>query len=426
MSAAKKYTLLKAVQVFYLTSRFYIKNNLDASAAACSFGFIFSFMPIILIILSAFIHVLHASEAAVTKLVQLAQALGAGFDVAKVIHTVTTGISFSLVNAVLGIFTVWMARKLFVSIVQGLSQIFKTVAPPRPVVNQLLTFAGELLAVVIAAVTFFAAFTTRQIFSLPIFAYIAERIPLPFVFGAFSARLTNSALYVMLFLFTLTAYKFASGSHPPLKLCALYAAFCAAAFYVSIAAISFFLNRANYNTIYGVLSNLIVLLLEVYIFFILFMFFAELLYTAQYFRSLLLGELYLLPRYDDTALPEAIRRLLFLTPHMLMTPENTLRLQSGEAVYRAGSKALSVYYVVSGTVMESRPGLQTFYDTGTFFGESETLLHTNRQGAAVAQTCCTILRIPESAFTRMLERTPAAAVAAIQKITGADGMRFSR
>ena len=142
MSAAKKYTLLKAVQVFYLTSRFYIKNNLDASAAACSFGFIFSFMPIILIILSAFIHVLHASEAAVTKIVQLAQALGAGFDVAKVIHTVTSGISFSLVNAVLGIFTVWMARKLFVSIVQGLSQIFKTVAPPRPVVNQLLTFAG--------------------------------------------------------------------------------------------------------------------------------------------------------------------------------------------------------------------------------------------------------------------------------------------
>ncbi len=420
MNGAKKYLPLKAVQTLYLAARFYLKNNLDACAAACSFGFIFSFMPIILIILSAFIHILHASDAAIIKLVQLAEAFGAGFDVAKVIHTVSAGISFSLVNAVLGAFTVWMARKLFVSIVQGLSQIFKTVAPPRPVVNQLLTFAGELLAVVIAAVTFFAAFMTRQIFSLPVFAYISERIPLPFLFGTFSTRLTNGALYAMLFLFTLSAYKFASGSHPPFKLCALYASLCTAVFYVSIAAIAFFLNRAAYNTIYGVLSNLIVLLLEVYIFFTLFMFFAELLYTTQYFRFLVLGELYLLPRYDNTVLRDAARRLLFMTPYALMSAKSTLRLQEGQTVYRAGSKANAVYYVVSGTVSEFRSDAKTFYDTGTFFGEAETLLRINRQSDAAAETCCTLLRIPTAAFTRMLERVPAASLAAMQKLGRAE------
>ena len=172
MTDKKKYALLEFLQGAYITSSLYVKNNLDACASACSFGFIFSFMPIILLILTIFINILHVSSFAVQTLISLAEDLGAGFDVMKFIDTLSEGATLSFVNIVLGFFIVWMARKLFLSIVQGLAQIFKPVARARPIIKQLLTFAGVLIAVIVAAVMFFAAFTTRQIFSLPLFTYI--------------------------------------------------------------------------------------------------------------------------------------------------------------------------------------------------------------------------------------------------------------
>lgn len=416
MTDKKKYALLEFLQGAYITSSLYVKNNLDACASACSFGFIFSFMPIILLILTIFINILHVSSFAVQTIISLAEDLGAGFDVMKFIDTLSDGATLSFVNIVLGFFIVWMARKLFLSIVQGLAQIFKPVARARPIIKQLLTFAGVLIAVIVAAVMFFAAFTTRQIFSLPLFTYISENIGLPVLFSRLSNRLTNAALYVMLFILTVIAYKFATGSRPPFKLCVVFSGLCTISFYVFIAVISFFLNRANYNTIYGVLSNLVVLLFEVYIFFTLFLFFAQGIYTVQYFPSLLLTELYLLPRRDSPRIDHSLRRLFFILPSALMTEENTLRLNEGETVYSAGSIADSVYYVVSGSVKEVRGMTQSYRDKGMFFGEPEVLLNMERQGNAAAESPCTLLRIPSEDFSALIKKDAKASVKVMSKL----------
>lgn len=404
------------MQGAYLTASLYVKNNLDACASACSFGFIFSFMPIMLLILVIFINILHVSAFAVQTIISLAEDLGAGFNVMKFIDTLSDGAAFSFVNVVLGIFIVWMARKLFLSTVQGLAQIFKPVARPRALVKQLLTFAGVLIAVILAAVMFFAAFTTRQIFSLPIFAYISANLPLPVLFSRLSNRLTNAALYVMLFILTAIAYKFATGSHPPLKLAAFFAGLCAISFSVFIAVISFFLNRANYNTIYGVLSNLIVLLFEVYLFFTLFLFFAQGIYVVQYFSSLLLTEIYLLPRRDSPKIAHSFHRLLFILPSALMTHENTLRFNEGDMIFRTGDRADCVYYVVSGSVTEVRGMRQSYSGKGTFFGESEALLNTERQGNASAESPCILLRIPSEEFAALIKKDAEVSVKAMAKL----------
>lgn len=175
MTDKKKYALLEFLQGAYITSSLYVKNNLDACASACSFGFIFSFMPIILLILTIFINILHVSSFAVQTIISLAEDLGAGFDVMKFIDTLSDGATLSFVNIVLGFFIVWMARKLFLSIVQGLAQIFKPVARARPIIKQLLTFAGVLIAVIVAAVMFFCRFyNSANFFSSIIHVYFGK------------------------------------------------------------------------------------------------------------------------------------------------------------------------------------------------------------------------------------------------------------
>ena len=73
--------------------------------------------------------------------------------------------------------------------------------------------------------------------------------------------------HILLFLATFFTYRFAPGTKPSIKLC-LSTAFCSSGIYFVIQKfLKLFLNMSRYNLVYGVLSNLIVLLLEVFIFF---------------------------------------------------------------------------------------------------------------------------------------------------------------
>ena len=180
MDKKTKAGFIKLCQFIYLTVSYYFQNNLDASASACTFGFIFSFIPILMMILTIFIGILHASPSIIDLISNTVSKYTDVFNIDKIIHNIGSGISFSWVNFILAVFIVWMARKLFLSIIQGLTRIFKTAAPPRPVIKQLLTFAGELLIIIICTIVFLSAFITRQIFSLPIFSSVAERLPILF------------------------------------------------------------------------------------------------------------------------------------------------------------------------------------------------------------------------------------------------------
>ncbi len=415
ITAKSKAAFIRLCQMLYLTAAFYVQNNLDACASACTFGFIFSFIPILMMFLTIFIGILHVSPSMLQEITHLAEQVNSVFDIDGFISGLSRGISVSWVNVVLSVFIIWMARKLFLSIIKGISRIFNTVARRRPFVQQLLTIAGELLIVIICVIVFFAAFITRQIFSLPIFDSISGFAPL--VFGSISNALVNLALYIVIFISSTLAYRFASGTRPKLRLCLLHSALCTALFYACVLVISLILNKAKYNTIYGVLSNMIILLLEVYIFFSLFMFFAQAIYTTQFFTSLLLGELYLLPLHDSTSLPDTLRRILFITPSALMTKENTVAYRAGEPIYALDETVEGVYYIASGTVAEDRGGTQMFHDKGTFFGEVEFLLNCARLGTTTAKTDCEILRIDNKEFADLIDKNPKAAVKAVSKLS---------
>lgn len=402
-------------QIVYLTARGFFKNNLGMCASACTLGFIFSFIPLIMLILTTFIGILHASPAILEGFSALVANITPVFDINGYINGLKHGFVINWVNFLLAVFIIWMARKMFLSIIQSLSKIFNTVAPARPIINQLLTFAGEVFIVVIVAASFFAAFLTRQIFKLPVFERISSLSPI--LFSHLSNFLVNLVLYIIIFSMTVAAYKIGSGTKPRTRLCIVSALLCTVTFYIAITIISVFMNRANYNTIYGVLGNIIILLFEVYIFFNLFMVFAQMIFTVQFFHSNLLSELYLLPEKNPKNLDDILRRAIFITPSALMTQKNMEIFNPGQEIFKNGETVDSVYYLVSGTIREERNDSVKTRSAGSFFGDLDFMIDANHRSAATAISECKVIKIPGDDFSELLDKNPKAAVKAMSKLS---------
>ncbi len=407
--------LIHTSQIVYLTARAFFQNGLGACASDCTLNFIFSAIPLVMLTLTIFIGILHASPSILEGFSTLSDQIAPFFNISDYINGLSGGFVVNWVNFVLACFMIWMARKVFLSVIQSLSKIFNTVAPSRPVIKQLLTFGGEVLIVVVVAVVFFAAFLTRQIFKLPVFQKISSLSP--FLFSHFSNFLVNLVLYIVIFIMTLVAYKFGSGTKPKTKLCFFSALLCTVSFYVTVTVISVFMNKANYNTIYGVLSNVIILLFEVCIFFNLFLIFAQVIYTIQFFNSNLLAELYLLPKPQAKSIDDIIRRAIFITPSALMTKENMEIFKIGEEIYKEGDKTECVYYLVSGNVKEERDETIKFRSEGSFFGDLDFTLDTFHHSTATALTECKIIKISKEDFNELLDKNPKAAIKAMSKLS---------
>ena len=415
MKKNTKSGLIHLSQIVYLTARGFFKNNLGMCASACTLGFIFSFIPLIMLILTTFIGILHASPAVLEGFSALVANITPVFDINGYINGLKHGFVINWVNFLLAAFVIWMARKMFLSIIQSLSKIFNTVAPARPVINQLLTFAGEVFIVVIVAASFFAAFLTRQIFKLPVFERISSLSPI--LFSHLSNFLVNLVLYIIIFSMTVAAYKIGSGTKPKTRLCIVSALLCTVTFYIAITIISVFMNRANYNTIYGVLGNIIILLFEVYIFFNLFMVFAQMIFTVQFFHSNLLSELYLLPEKNPKNLDDILRRAIFITPSALMTQKNMEIFNPGQEIFKNGETVDSVYYLVSGTIREERNDSVKTRSAGSFFGDLDFMIDANHRSAATAISECKVIKIPGDDFSELLDKNPKAAVKAMSKLS---------
>lgn len=418
-----KSTFSKIPQLVFLTISFFFKNNLDACASACAFSFIFSFFPILVLVLTLFVRFLHVSPAMISDLSVVLSEVTPYVDVHKIMDALPDGFVLTWGNLFLLLFVIWMARKLFLSIIKGLLQIFNSVAPSRPVINQLLTFLGELVIVILCALSFFAAFITRQIFTMPVFAVISERFPV--LFSTFSNRLVNWTLFAILFLSTTLSYRFGSGTKPKLRNCLFCSLLATVVFTFVVYLISNFMDHSNYNTLYGVLGKIIILLFEVYIFFVLFMIFAQLLYSIQFFDTLVLGELYTLPEWESGII-SSLRHKLFNTPITLMTKENTFTVAAGKTIFSEHEEVDCVYYISFGSVCESRGELKTLHYKGSFFGEFEFMLNMNRLGSAVALTDCRLIKIKKEDFAALIEKNQAATSKAMSTLSSYSAKFYGR
>ncbi|ERF59521.1 virulence factor BrkB [Treponema socranskii subsp. socranskii VPI DR56BR1116 = ATCC 35536] len=387
-------------QLIYLTASFYARNNLYTCAASCAFGFLFSFIPIVMTVLAVLVRIIHASPEIIDSVLSRVSEYKTMFDAESFIDGILKVKTFGRIEFVLVLFIVLMARKSFAAVMQGMRRIFHKKIKTRAIFNHALIVIGELALIVIATLIILLLFALRNLFTLFPFAALPVELPPLLVLSPVVITVSEFAL---IFVIVLLAYRYASETKPNVKLCAFCSSLCTLSFFTAAKLTNEFLNMANYNIIYGVLGGLMVFLFQTYIFFTLFFIFAQVVYIVQFFDPLVLSELYLLPDRDDTKLNSIVKRILFITPSAIMNDDNVENYTAGSIIYAKNERSDDSYYVVSGAVLINRNGNLSYCDTGSFFGEETCILDQLRTSEAKAETDCKLMKISAEEFRSLLE-----------------------
>jgi membrane protein len=375
-------------------------NDLLSYAAAGAYGFLLSLIPVVMLIITILIRFLHASPDMVIRFLQEYEAISGIPGIESIINSVPSNRTVGIFQAVIFISIFWMARRFFFSVMQGIRSVFDHNMKKYALKSNLFAIAGEVLLVLLIVIFILAMITANSVIDT---AFIESLFPQR-LYNDIRAMLSYFPLVIMV-LFIYVTYRFAAGTKPPGKLCMLAAVICTAGFSVVQLLFRLFINMNTYNLIYGVLSNLIVILLEVYIFFILFLFFAQMIYVIQFFDSLLLTQLYLLPDRDDTNIGAFIKRSLFINPRKFSRAE-PVSFKAGEKIYGENDESDDIYYILAGTIEMSSSNRLDYYNKGDFFGELAYILGIPRSETARAQSGVRLLKIKSSFFEEVRLQNP--------------------
>ena len=412
----KKHSLVTGIQKLYLSIVFFFMNDMWSYASACAFGFLFSFVPVVMLVLVILIRIFHASTDSIESLFGSADIISNFLNLDSVADTISQIHSITNFEVILTITIIWMARRFFSSIIGSINRIFHTQVPLRPMLSQVVIMAAEAGMVIISSLIIILNVAFKTLTKLEIFQKLSEIFPI--LMSTFTERTVIYLPYVIIFVVVFICYKASSRSNPPTWTCLWCAAGCTAGFFVMQKFMGIFLNVNRYNMIYGVLSNIIVLLLEVFFFFVIFLSFAEFVFVSQYFDTLLLSEIYRLPDRDETGLISTLRRLLFIRPdYLLKSDKNVMYMKKGDPIYSSGEDGKFMYYIVSGTVKLLKKNNIVFVDSGSFFGEEAILMDGIRKEDAIAHTDLKMIKINEGKFYSILQKNPKVASKAMAKIS---------
>ena len=407
--------LTKLGQIIYLTCSNFQGNDLWQSASACSFGFIFSFVPLALIIFTVLVGIIRVSPGILEYVNAFGAEIESIVDIKPFINNIMNKRNFHVVDIFLGVWIVWMARKLFQSIILAMNKIFNSQRKRRGIFNQALMFLSEFTLVIVIASIIIILFGFNKLVSPNISESLKEY--LPSIVNQSSHTIVSLSMDFVIFISTFFVYRVVSGTKPPVGLCFIYGLLDSLCFYLISLWVSKFMNLSNYNIVYGTISTIIILMMKVYFFFVFFLFFAQMIYVTQYFELLLKCEVYLLPDSEHRGWMVQLRRMLFINPAALKTATNTKSVQQGEVIFNADDKADSVYYIRTGTITEQFENGETqTFEKGSFVGDTLCLLDERFRGTGVAATDCKLIIFTEKEFKELMKKSPKAASKALSKL----------
>jgi len=407
----KKKPFLVTIQRLYITWESFLGNDLFTFASAGAYSFLLSALPVILMVLLILIRVLHTSPEAIQELIR-----DNGFEpgtqaLTRFLDSITSIRTIGLFELIIGITVFWMARRFFASIQRGMRMIYRKQGRKRPIKENLIVIAGEVILVILVVLMSIFLIAGNAFFA----TVLSENILTPVIFRLFR-NLFRFVPFVILFVFLLLVYSVTPSSRPRLRYSLQASAACTLAFFVVQFAFSSCVNLSRYNLIYGILGNLIVLMVEVYLFFFLFLFFAQFQYVVQFFETFLLAQLYLLPSYDDPKLRRQIERVMFLRPQEFYLRYAVTR-KKDELIYSIDDTSTELYYIWNGIVRITMPNKVTDLSRGSVFGEISSIVGGTRPATAVALSDVTLLKIPARLFRETIEIDGATSRRALSMIT---------
>lgn len=408
--AGQKITFHTVLQALFLTIKYFVKNELLSYASACAFNFLFSVTPIVLMVVAVLVRIVHASPELIQSIFQIIPELQNYIQPEAIIESVSEIAFFGPLEIVLAWFIIWMARRFFASIFVSTRKIFKTQQKRKPIITQILAVVFELLTISCVIAVILAFSFLQALLSLPVFQTIPQ---LSFLFsGKLFENLLSYLPNFLIFVAVTILFRGASGTNPSMPLCATSAFLCTSSFWLFRIILHSFLNVNRYNLIYGVLSKVIILLMDIYFFFAFFLFFSQYIFVFQFFDNLLLGELYCLSKEKKAGKFSKYYRVIFGKPDFFTADgQNLFTLKKGEFLFKEGQSINCAYFIKKGTLIASnkKTPWKKFYSSGDFIGEVNCIFNQETEIEAKAYSDCEIFSVSKENFSILTEKNSLAA-----------------
>ena len=397
-------TVKTLIQRLVIALQFFSGNGLANHAAAGAYGFLLSAAPILLLASVFLLFAFRSSPQTISILIKNIPFLDIVFD-EQWLNNDFLNVSRPGISGVISALSIFGAGSILaVSMQRGLKIIFTGGNRRNPLFNYLLVLGVEALALIFVLAMVFSSRTALRFFEA--FDFVPKTSLLYFIGVKLRTRVFR---VIVLGLISYCAYRFIP-ANPPRRLSALWGTvLCVCAFECVTLALGILPRQQRFNFLYGGLGSLVVLLINVYFFFLLFFLGAQLALVNDYFDAFLLMKLRqcsnadVAPQFKQTMM----RRLFLSVDGSLRKYRRCYR--KGEIIFKRGESGSDIYYLFEGEVEVL---IQSEHDTGipadilgpgSFAGEMSYLLSENRSATIRAKTDITALALPPWIFDTILK-----------------------
>jgi membrane protein len=358
------------VQCVLITVELFNKNGLANHAAAGAYGFLFSAAPALLIVALFISQVLKSAPETAAALVGQMGLLSYAFDMRRLSESILSLSEPGIAGFISVIGLLWAARIFALSLQRGLSVIFidtGAINPAKKVTSSVLIEAAIIL----------------------------------FAFMAVSTSVVSLlAPLLMAGLLVFVGYTFVPAKAPK-RSAALIGTLCCIGFFSAFFLLQqFIFNAEHYYFIYGTMASLLILLVNVYIFFVLFYLGAELTFIMDSLDALLLS------RFIQAGSESEKKRFGI---QWFASVNGALRkyirsYEKGAVLFSRGEQSQEVYYVLSGdaAVYLDEGVMLALIGQGKLLGEMGYFLSESRSATVKAHTDLKALVIPSPLFQEVL------------------------
>jgi len=384
-------------------------------AAAGALSFLLSAVPVLLLSLGLAGWVLEAFPGGARRLEALATTVLGPIHVPDAAPKLFNHglLALGTVITVLGLF--WTSRVFFSSIRRG----FKVIWGAKATAVTLWDVAGAYLMEVAALVTMVAVLALSEVARVLVMA--ARHSLDPQTLGGLVLGI-EAVPFVVLWGFFVATLRFLPVTPPGLGRITVYSLAAVGLFSLIGLTLHRIINTDQYELLYGVITNLVLVLVNVSVFFSLYYATATALFVEQNFDGLLLGRH--LRRWARTT-PDPIDDFVFGDIGRLERRYGRA-LEAGSIVFRQGDVGATAFVVEQGEVEIVVEGPESHVvavlGPGEIFGETASLLGEPRGATIRARSPGLVLEIPPEVFAFALRADPGAN----RKLLGALAERVKR
>ncbi|MCL2443864.1 MAG: YihY/virulence factor BrkB family protein [Treponema sp.] len=401
------------LQRFFLTLQLHSDNSLANHAAACAYGFLLSIAPMLLLVAFFIFTLFNPSPSAIAAFFGNIPFLDGIFDEQWLSSDLFTKVNPGISGIISVISIIWAARILALSIQRGLKIVFPAARNRNPVSENLVMLVIEAVVIVLILIIILSSRTAMRFYRLLDFI----------VDNSFFQIITSQTSSFIFYIFILGLVSFFLYLFVPVKSPRKSSAFRGMLFFItsySVVAIILgtILDISRYNFIYGALGNMIIILINVFIFFNFFFMGAQLAFVIDSFDALFiikLRQINIKSRVNENPgkLKKQLKSLDIFAKLFSITDDGTNKnirqYKKDKIIISQDDSGYDIFYLLEGevdvmisSVKENSYSIGTL-ETGSFFGEMRHLISSDRCATVKAKTNVTVFIISPQVFDEMLK-----------------------